>query len=552
MLGSIFAKAIRDRAVAVAMATGALTLFLLFAMAVYRDLDLSIYTDLPQALRDLAGIPEGADAASLAYNVMFGTIASLTLAGMALSFGAAAIAGEERGGTISLLLANPKSRRHVLVSKAAAMVALVATASLALCAGGIAVPAGLGVEVGDTQVAAMALHLGVNALFYGFLALAVGGWTGNRALASGATAATMVVSFVAVGLLPLVDAVAGGVKAIPWYYFDASDPLVNGVAWGHLAVLVAGAAAFLALAVVGLDRRDLRGRAGGRTVLDRLRANPITRNVVDRLAGSARVSRIWVKVASEHQGILAITAGLMFSVMGVLMGPMYTFIDDSLADFGQDLPDTLLALVGQGDISTPQGWFQIETFGLMAPIAVILVTVVIGARALAGEESRRTMGLLLANPVSRARVVVESIVAMVVFAVVVGGATFAGTALGAVLAGLDVSVANLAATSALVTLLGLVFGALALALGAVTGRVPVALYGAAGAALALYLLNAFLPLNDSLAGWAKLSPFYYYLSADPLNSGMPWGHAAVLLALAVAIMAVAVPAFSRRDLRAGH
>ena len=71
----------------------------------------------------------------------------------------------------------------------------------------------------------------------------------------------------------------------------------------------------------------------------------------------------------------------------------------------------------------------------------------------------------------------------------------------------------------------------------------------AGLALAFYIVNAFLPLNESLAGLAKWSPFYYYLTADPLNNGMPWGHAAVLAGLTAGLVGLSAVLFGRRDLR---
>jgi ABC-2 type transport system permease protein len=113
------------------------------------------------------------------------------------------------------------------------------------------------------------------------------------------------------------------------------------------------------------------------------------------------------------------------------------------------------------------------------------------------------------------------------------------------------SMANVAATSLLLTLLGLVFGAVAFAFGAATGRVKSAAYSTAGLALASFLLNSFLPLNESLAGLARLSPFYYYLTSDPLVNGMHWGHAAVLTALAGGLVALSIVLFQRRDLRQG-
>lgn len=550
MLANVFTKTTRDRWKGMAIGAVTLSLLLLMGMSAYRDIDLSVYTDLPEVFRSLVNISEDADAASLAYGAIYGSYGALTLAALALSMGSASIAGEERKGTLGLLLSNPKSRTNVLVSKAASLVLLTALGAFVLWGAGKAAPALLDVNVAGMDVEALVFHMFVTALFFGFLAMAIGASTGNRGLATGVTVGIMVISFFAEGLFPLVGGWENVAKAFPWYYFIGSDPVINGIDWGHIAVLLAGCVVFAVVAVIGLNRRDLRGQTVGVTLLDRLRSNPMTHRVVDRLAGSTRVSRIWIKTASEYQGLLFVTATLMFAFMGVMLGPMYNLIDEALVGFTDNFPEALLALFGGGgDIATPEGWYQVETFGMMAPIAVMVVTVMIGARALAGEEESRTMGLLLANPISRSTIVLEKTFTMIVYALVVGFATFAGVAVGSSLGGLGMSMGNIAATSLLVTLLGLVFGALALVLGAATGRVRIAVFGSIGAALAFHLLNAFLPLSDSLAGYAKWSPFYYYLSSDPLNNGMDWGDGALLAGLAVGLVALSVGLFQRRDLR---
>jgi len=521
---------------------------LLVGMAVYRDIDMSIYTSMPEAFRALMNITADTDASGLAYGAIYSSYGALTLAALALSIGAVSIAGEERNGTIGLLLGNPRSRTHVLLSKGASMVTLTGFGALVLWGAGRAVPAVFDVDVSGMHVGALVLHMFVISIFFGFLAMAIGGWTGNRGLASGSTAGILVFSFFAVGLLPFIEGLAGAAKAFPWYYYDSSKPISNGVHWGHLGLLLGASAILGAAAVYGINRRDLKEQGVAVTLLDRLRKNPRTQKLMERLAGSARVSRVSVKTTSDHQR-LVIIVGYIVLLVGVMMGPFYLLIDDALKKFADQFPEALLAMIGYADMGTPEGWYQTENFSLTLPIALIVVTTVMGARALAGEEAGRTMGLLLANPISRTSVVVEKALAMLTAAGALGVLTFAGTALGSLLGGLDMSMVNITAASLLVTLLALLFGALALAFSAATGRVNVAASATAGLALAFYVLNSFLPLNDGLAGYAKWSPFYYYLTSDPLNNGMPWGHAGVLTALAVGLVALAILLFQRRDLR---
>ena len=548
-LANIFVKTARDRWLGWAIAAVSISLFLLFGMSVYREIDLSVYTSLPEAFRSLIGIGDDIDVGGLAINVMFGTWGALVVAAIALVMGANSIAGEERDGTMSMLLSNPKSRAFVLLSKTGALVMLAALATVALWIPVHPIAAFLGVEIGGLDVEALTLHLFVNAVFYGLLATAIGAMTGNKGTATGATTAIMVLSFFAVGFLPLVEGGEGVSKVLPWYYFDGSDPVNNGVAWGHVALLVSASVFFLVVSIIGFNRRDLKGQSVGTTMLDRVRGNPRLNKVIGRLAGSARVSSIWLKTMSEYQTMLLITSAVMFLIMGALIGPMYASIPAETLTTFEQLPEQLMALFGGGDMSTPEGWYTLETFGLMAPVAVILVTVVMGAGALAGEESRRTMGLLLACPISRYRVVFEKAIPMVLFAIVVGFATFAGVALGSLIADLGMSIGNIAATATLQVLVGLVFGSLAFALSAGTGRTSISIYGAAGAALFFHLFNSFGALNDGIADLAWLTPFHYYLGNDPLNSGLDWVNAAVLTVLSVVLIGMSFALFQRRDIR---
>ena len=547
MYASVLTKTVRDRWRGVTIGTVSLAALLYFGMMAYQDIDLSIYTDLGPAFQSLIGIGADADAASLAYNAIYSTYGAIILAGIAIAMGSAFIAGEERKGTIGVLLGNPRSRTQVTVAKAGAMLLLIAAAGLALWAAGIATPAALDVSVQGMDVAAFTLHLIVSTLFYGFLALAVGAWTGRTGLAAGISSGVLMLSFLGVGILQAIEGAQDWARLFPWYYFSGSDPLLNGISWRHLAVLAGASAALFAIALVGVNRRDLRGRSTGVTLLDRLRANPLTSRVGERLAGTARVSRIWVKTASEHQGLLFVVSALMFWVMGVMLGPVYRAIEGSMTDFGDALPAEMLAFFGGGDLTTPEGYYQIESFGMMTPIALLVVTVTIAAKALAGEEENRTMGVLLANPVRRAQVVAEKTFTMVVFGAIVGAVTFAGVAAGVLIAGIDMSLVNVAATCVLATLIGLLFGALSMLVGAATGRVSLAVFVPVGAALIFHTMNALASLND--AWWGALSPFHYYLGSDPLKTGMDWGNAAILTVLTIVLIALAFPAFERRDLR---
>jgi ABC-2 type transport system permease protein len=548
MLHSVFTKAVRDRLVATlvaAVSVGALTVF---SMVVYRDVDVSLYQNLPPALRELMGIPDAAGVAALAYGAMYDFIGVLVFAGLAISMGASAVAGEEQDGTMGLLLSNPVSRRGIVISKSMAMVALIGLGALLLWALGVLAPRWSGVSVEGLDPGAMTLALGVNALVYGFLALAIGAATGNRGAASGVAITVMIVGYLAESLLPLTENLGWVAEIFPWHYYNSSRPLINGIDWGQLAVLIGIVVVSFVGALVGVASRDLKEKSVGVTLADRLRANRRTRKIMERIAGGARVSRISVKTMSDFQGLLVVT-GMVVFYLGLIVGPLYGFVPQDLVDFFAQLPDVLIAMVGGANMATPEGFYQAEMFSITGPVAVIVLTASMGAKAIAGEEENGTMGLLLSNPVTRGHVISEKTVAMTIHALTLGVAMFLGCWLGARLGSLDISAGGLAAASTQLALLGLVFGGLALAVGAATGRPRFASTLTAAAAVVAYFVWTFLPLSERLEPWAVLSPFHFYLGGDPLRNGLVWDHIAVLAAMFLTLALVSVPLFSRRDLR---
>jgi ABC-2 type transport system permease protein len=237
----------------------------------------------------------------------------------------------------------------------------------------------------------------------------------------------------------------------------------------------------------------------------------------------------------------------------LLLGWFWKALPQDMFELLENLPDAMhnmFALFGGGDIGTPAGWFQIETFGMMAPVMIMIVTISIGANALAGEEGRRTMGLLMSNPISRSRIIVAKSVTMFVYATLVGVVSFLGTWAGVWVGDMDLPLENIAAICVLLVGVGMVGGTLALAIGAGTGRKSAAVWGAVGFMGGTHVMNSMGEIADNPA-WQKLSPFYYYLGGDPLNNGLAWGDVAVLAAIAVVFFGAAIVLFQRRDIREG-
>ncbi len=105
----------------------------------------------------------------------------------------------------------------------------------------------------------------------------------------------------------------------------------------------------------------------------------------------------------------------------------------------------------------------------MVPV-LFIVAVGNGAGAIAGEEERGTLDLLLSKPVTRTRIAVEKLGAMCVEVVGLGVVLWVALWIGARAFTMDVSAAHLAAATVVLVVLAITYGAVAFMLAAATGR----------------------------------------------------------------------------------
>lgn len=189
-----------------------------------------------------------------------------------------------------------------------------------------------------------------------------------------------------------------------------------------------------------------------------------------------------------------------------------------------------------------------EIFTLIAPIALVVYAVLAGATGGAGEERDGTMALLSALPVTRARILAAKAGGLTASLAGIAVLFWAGMAAADLVYSSELTATGLAAATIHLLFLALAFGAIALAIGAATGRPEVASGAAGGIAVAAYLTNAMLPLAG-LDRWAELSPWYYALGSDPLRHGIDLAHLGVFTAIAAIALAAAVAAFTHRDLK---
>lgn len=224
---------------------------------------------------------------------------------------------------------------------------------------------------------------------------------------------------------------------------------------------------------------------------------------------------------------------------------LYSGMGDTIDDITTSMPEALGAVMG---VSAGQNYLVGEIFGLLGPIAVLVVGISGGVAAIAGEERDQTAGLLLSMPVTRRDMVGSKAAVLMGHIAAVCAILFVSSAGAAQLTDTDLSTSGALAASLHLFFFGAAFGMFALALSAATGSASKSMSIVTGAAVATNLLGSLLPLVDAL-DWVKyLSPWHYYDGSNPLEDGIGWGNLAVLLALTVAGLAAALVLVQQRDI----
>jgi ABC-2 type transport system permease protein len=231
--------------------------------------------DIPAAIKAFLGTDlDFATGAGYLSGRYFGWTEILAIV-FAVLAGTGAVAGEESAGTIDLLLAQPVSRRSVVVQKLAASV----LGTALIIAGGylgflVAVPT-VDMEVGLVDLAVASANMLPIVLFFYALSLWAGAVAPNRGVAAGFVIGVTTATYFLFTIANGVDSLQPIRYATPFYYYGAGRSLVYGIEWWHVGVLLGSAAALVGLTLRTFERRDVS--AGGATDLA---ASSVVRRII--------------------------------------------------------------------------------------------------------------------------------------------------------------------------------------------------------------------------------------------------------------------------------
>jgi ABC-2 type transport system permease protein len=203
---------------------------------------------------------------------------------------------------------------------------------------------------------------------------------------------------------------------------------------------------------------------------------------------------------------------------------------------------------GVTDITSPVGYLNSQLYFLMVPLLFLIFGITQGSGAIAGEEESGTLDLLLSNPVSRSRVVLQKFSAIIVNMLVFACIVWLISITSVIAINMEISLIRIGEITFSVALLGILFASLAFLVGCVIGKRGMSVGITSAIGVLTYILYSLGPIVDRLEPLEVLSPFYYYFEADPLTNGLYLPHVLVLIIVILVLVVIAYAMFKHRDL----
>ncbi len=240
-------------------------------MALYVFVIVALY---PQ-FKDSTGLDNLTKGAGATLGALFGISGTLTSPGgwlnaniyanffplvmllLTVSYGAAAIAGQDEDGTLCLLASLPVRRRTILLQKAATMAlqGLILAVIVAVVA---LIGRSFGLAITPTHTIAISIATLLLGLDFGLMTMAIGSATGSRGVALGVGAAAAAIGYLISSLAPVVHGIRSVRYASLFYWSVGHDQIVGGVTLIDYLVLIVVGLCALAAAIIAFGRLDLR------------------------------------------------------------------------------------------------------------------------------------------------------------------------------------------------------------------------------------------------------------------------------------------------------
>jgi len=261
--------------------------------------------------------------------------------------------------------------------------------------------------------------------------------------------------------------------------------------------------------------------------------------------------KVFAKTLREKsRGILILTAFFLgFSLYTVAI--LSTMSEELLSSFDEFLETPAFKAFAKSasTITTIEGLLVVELYQWGIELLLAGYVILFAASFVSGEIEKKTVDLLLANPVSRTRILLEKYGALITVVTVVNGALFIGVVAGLAYIGEETDMAWLVYTHILFMPFLLAVGSYSTFLSVVFDDPRRVMSVGLGILFGSFLLDSISLMSEKYASISKVTLFHYF---DPGKNlvlhKVEWNHVLVLCAVAVVFLVAAVGWFNKRDI----
>ena len=209
--------------------------------------------------------------------------------------------------------------------------------------------------------------------------------------------------------------------------------------------------------------------------------------------------------------------------------------------------ETAKAVLGNVDLAgTVQGYLNVQLFPFL-PLFVAVFLIIVTSSAVAGEEGNKTLGVLLARPTPRWRVLTEKALAYLLSLILILAAMGGGAVLGSLVAGVVIDENRLFGSIMAALPYGIWLLGFGLFCSAFFRSRMVAALVATGVVVFTYMFNSLTEFVPSWKVYNQAFPMYYYAWGEPLLEPLNVGFSAILVVAGVIFYILAIAAFQRRE-----
>lgn len=261
---------------------------------------------------------------------------------------------------------------------------------------------------------------------------------------------------------------------------------------------------------------------------------------------------IFTKTIYEKRGfIIGWSLGLIF--MAGITVAFFPTIKNQIGTLFANVPKSLESITGSTeDYKNIIGYVGTGVFDLRMPMLTIVMAIILALGLSVGEESSGRLYQLLAQPISRARIVLEKWFAMLAIFAFVHLALLIGIMAVIALIHESMPLHQLLAGTVMCFLLTAAIGSLTLLLSFGFGRKGMTTLGITAYSFGSYLLTSFAAQVDWLKYVEPVSIFHYYKASEVIKHGYNLSHLIAVIAITLVSILIATLLFNRRDIGLQH